>query len=83
MTLYKDVIAELMGERAVVASPEKMVPSPANVALLGMEKALDEISRNAGILYDRQVVEACAKVFREQDFRFDGEAVPGAETPSI
>lgn len=40
VTLYKDVIAELMGERAVVASPEKMVPSPANVALLGMEKAL-------------------------------------------
>ncbi len=29
-----------MGERAVFASPEKMVPSPANVACIGIQKAL-------------------------------------------
>jgi tRNA threonylcarbamoyladenosine biosynthesis protein TsaB len=39
VTLYREKVAEIMGDRAVVASPEKMVPSPANVALLGMEKA--------------------------------------------
>jgi tRNA threonylcarbamoyladenosine biosynthesis protein TsaB len=38
--LYKNEIVSLMGERAVFASPEKMVPSPANVACIGMQKAL-------------------------------------------
>ncbi len=37
--LYKSVITEVMKERAVFASPEKMVPSPANVAVLGLSKA--------------------------------------------
>src|SRR5512135_3257648 len=37
--LYKPVITEVMKERAVFASPEKMVPSPANVAVLGISKA--------------------------------------------
>ncbi|MBI5205151.1 MAG: tRNA (adenosine(37)-N6)-threonylcarbamoyltransferase complex dimerization subunit type 1 TsaB [Nitrospirae bacterium] len=38
--IYKDKIIEVMGEKAVFASPEKTVPSPANVASLGMKKAL-------------------------------------------
>ncbi len=38
--LYKQAITEVMKERAVFASPEKMVPSPANVAVLGLTKAL-------------------------------------------
>ena len=38
--LYKSVITEIMKERAVFASPEKMVPSPANVAVLGLSKAV-------------------------------------------
>lgn len=38
--LYKDQIIEVLKERAVLASPEKMVPSPANVAMLGMSKAI-------------------------------------------
>jgi tRNA A37 threonylcarbamoyladenosine modification protein TsaB len=29
-----------MGEKALFASPEKMAPSPANVACIGMQKAL-------------------------------------------
>ena len=37
---YKDEIISEMGEDALFAPPEKMVPSPANVASLGMEKAL-------------------------------------------
>jgi len=39
--LYKKDIISVMGERAIFASPEKMIPSPANVAFLGMKKALN------------------------------------------
>lgn len=38
--LYKNEIVSFMGEKAVFASPEKMVPSPANVACIGLQKAL-------------------------------------------
>ena len=38
--IYKDKIIEVMGEKAVFASLEKTVPSPANVASLGIKKAL-------------------------------------------
>ncbi|MEW6214900.1 MAG: tRNA (adenosine(37)-N6)-threonylcarbamoyltransferase complex dimerization subunit type 1 TsaB [Nitrospirota bacterium] len=38
--LYRDKIIEVMGENAIFASPEKMVPSPANVAYLGIKKAM-------------------------------------------
>lgn len=38
--IYKDKIIEVMSEKAVFASPEKTVPSPANVASLGIKKAL-------------------------------------------
>ncbi len=34
----------------------------------GMEAALDQISRNKGILYDTGAVDACLKLFREQGF---------------
>lgn len=37
---------------------------------LGIEKALEEISRNKGILYDEEVVEACIKVFTKNKFTF-------------
>jgi tRNA threonylcarbamoyladenosine biosynthesis protein TsaB len=38
--LYRDLIRETMGDRAILASADKMVPSPANVAAIGLEKAL-------------------------------------------
>jgi tRNA threonylcarbamoyladenosine biosynthesis protein TsaB len=38
-TLYRPVILEIMKDRALFASPEKMVPSPANVAVLGLARA--------------------------------------------
>jgi tRNA threonylcarbamoyladenosine biosynthesis protein TsaB len=38
--LYKSDIINTMGERAVFASYEKMAPSPANVAIIGLQKAL-------------------------------------------
>lgn len=37
---------------------------------LGIMSALDEISKNQGILYDANVVDACLKLFRENDFAF-------------
>ena len=38
--VYKEKIIEMMRERAVIAPMDKMVPSPANIAMLGMTKAL-------------------------------------------
>lgn len=37
---------------------------------LGINFALDEISKNKGILYDDNVVEACMKLFQEKSFAF-------------
>ncbi|MCX5809818.1 MAG: PAS domain S-box protein [Proteobacteria bacterium] len=38
---------------------------------LGIEKALEEIEKNKGVLYDEKVVEACLKLFREKQFKFE------------
>jgi len=38
---------------------------------LGIDKALEEISQNKGILYDPKVVEACLKLFKEKGFKFE------------
>jgi tRNA threonylcarbamoyladenosine biosynthesis protein TsaB len=40
VSIYRDKILEIMQGRALIATPEKMVPSPANVAMLGLAKAL-------------------------------------------
>lgn len=37
---------------------------------LGIDRALDEIEKNSGILYDEKVVDACLKVFRENKYEF-------------
>jgi len=37
----------------------------------GIDKALEEISQNRGILYDAEVVDACLKLFTEKGFRFE------------
>lgn len=38
---------------------------------LGIEKALEEITRNKGIGYDVNVVEACIKLFAQKRFKFE------------
>jgi len=38
---------------------------------LGIEKALDEISQNKGVLYDPNIVDACLKLFYENSFKFE------------
>jgi len=37
----------------------------------GVDRALEEISRNRGILYDPTVVDACVELFIQKGFRFD------------
>ena len=37
----------------------------------GIDKALEEISQNKGILYDPEVVDICLKLFREKGFKFE------------
>ena len=41
-------------------------------AALGIEKALEEISVNRGLLYDPQAADACLTLFVERGFGFDG-----------
>ncbi|MBA7562733.1 response regulator [Candidatus Atribacteria bacterium 1244-E10-H5-B2] len=36
----------------------------------GIDKALEEISKNKGILYDPKVVDACLKLFKRKEFKF-------------
>jgi PAS domain S-box-containing protein len=37
---------------------------------LGIDKALEEISKNKGILYDPKAVDVCLKLFKEKKFKF-------------
>lgn len=37
----------------------------------GIEKALEEILKQKGILYDSDAVDACVRLFREKKFNFD------------
>lgn len=39
-------------------------------AALGVDKALREISKNKGILYDPEVVSVCVKLFKKKKFKF-------------
>jgi len=48
----------------VMASPRPYRPSH------HIDKALEEISKNKDILYDRQVVDSCLKLFTERGFAF-------------
>ena len=38
---------------------------------LGIDKALDEISQKRAILYDPDVVDACLKLFGEEQFKLE------------
>ncbi|MBA7554512.1 hypothetical protein ES705_47133 [subsurface metagenome] len=38
---------------------------------LGIDKALEEISQNRGILYDPETVDVCLKLFKEKGFKFE------------
>jgi len=38
---------------------------------LGLDKALEEITKNKGKLYDPEVVDACLKLFKKKGFKFE------------
>jgi HD-GYP domain-containing protein (c-di-GMP phosphodiesterase class II) len=38
---------------------------------LGLDKALEEISQNRGVLYDPQAVDICLRLFQEKGFSFE------------
>ena len=60
--------ARIMGVADVVEAMSSHRPyRPA----LGIDKALEEISQNKGILYDLKVVDICLKLFREKGFKFE------------
>lgn len=40
-------------------------------AALGIDKALEEITKNKGILYDATAVDVCVKLFKEKGFKFE------------
>ncbi|MBU4349791.1 PAS domain S-box protein [bacterium] len=60
--------ARIMGVADVVEAMSSHRPyRPA----LGIDKALEEISQNKGILYDPEMVDACLKIFKEKSFKFE------------
>lgn len=42
-------------------------------AALGIEAALAEITLQRGITFDAKVVDACLRIFKEQNYKFDYE----------
>jgi PAS domain S-box-containing protein len=40
-------------------------------AALGIDAALEEITKNKGILYDPEIVDVCVKLFKEKGFKFE------------
>jgi PAS domain S-box-containing protein/putative nucleotidyltransferase with HDIG domain len=56
---------------AVADVVEAMVSHRPYRPALGVDKALEEITLNRNILYDGAVVDACVKVFKEDNFQFD------------
>jgi len=55
---------------AVADVVEAMVSHRPYRPALGLEKALDEITRNRAMLYDAQAVDACLVLFNEKGFTF-------------
>ncbi len=54
---------------AVADVVEAMASDRSYRPMPGLEKALEEIGAQRGILYDPAVVDACLRIFREKDFR--------------
>jgi HD-GYP domain-containing protein (c-di-GMP phosphodiesterase class II) len=60
--------ARIMGVADVVEAMSSHRPyRPA----LGIDKALEEISQNRGILYDPEVADTCLKLFKKKGFKFE------------
>jgi putative nucleotidyltransferase with HDIG domain len=44
---------------------------------LGIEKALEEITQNRGVLYDAAIVDACLKLFNKNGYKLEGQSQDG------
>jgi len=78
-------IAALIHDVGKINLPAEILSKPIGVAdvveamsshrpyrpALGIDKALEEISKNKGILYDPEVVDVCLKLFKEKGFKFE------------
>jgi HD-GYP domain-containing protein (c-di-GMP phosphodiesterase class II) len=63
---------EILAEARVLAVAdvvEAMASHRSYRPMPGLDRALDEIGAQQGILYDPAVVKACLCIFREKDFR--------------
>ncbi|MGA9348089.1 MAG: PAS domain S-box protein [Anaerolineae bacterium] len=60
--------ARILGVADVV---EAMASHRPYRSALGIDKALEEISQNKGVLYDPEVVDVCLKLFTEKGFEFE------------
>ena len=72
--LVKDILLEAR-VLAVADVVEAMSSHRPYRPALGINKALEEISQNKGILYDPEVVDACLKLFAEKRFKFESPKV--------
>jgi PAS domain S-box-containing protein/putative nucleotidyltransferase with HDIG domain len=52
-------------------------------AALGIDKALEEISQNKGVLYDSRAVDACLTLFRDKKFEFEQYTKVGTSLDKI
>lgn len=66
----KDILLEAR-ILAVADVVEAMVSHRPYRESLGIDKALKEIEKNKGTLYDPEVVDACLKLFAENRFKFE------------
>jgi HD-GYP domain-containing protein (c-di-GMP phosphodiesterase class II) len=72
--------AKIMGVADVIEAMSSHRPyRPA----LGMPKALEEISQKSGVLYDKDVVEACLRALQQKGFKFRYEGTPAANPGAV
>ena len=74
----KEIRAKCKGKMAEYEIPKEILewegPWPMTVVgkmdFKALEKALEEISKNRGLLYDQDIVDACLTLFRKRSFDF-------------
>ncbi len=69
--------AEILPEARILAVAdvvEAMITHRPYRAARKLEEALEEIERNKGVLYDKEIVEVCIRNFREKGFQFRVDA---------
>jgi PAS domain S-box-containing protein/putative nucleotidyltransferase with HDIG domain len=69
--LSKDAILLEARILAVADVVEAMASHRPYRSAISLDGALEEISRNSGILYDADVVDACVRLFHEKGFKFE------------